>query len=52
MSTDFALSLVMVLFAHAAANSCNTYYDFITGVDKKDTADDRALVIPDPKSFL
>jgi len=29
---------------HAAANLINTYYDFTSGVDRKDDADDRTLV--------
>ena len=31
-------------FAHAAANLINTLFDFYSGLDKSDTADDRTLV--------
>eukprot|EP00729_Bicosta_minor_P002784 gene2784-29664_t len=41
---NFVASFVVVLAFHSAANLFNTYYDFKSGADKRETADDRALV--------
>ena len=43
MSLDFILVTLLILLTHAAANLCNTYFDFKNGVDTEN-ADDRALV--------
>lgn len=44
LSLNYVLCFVAVLCLHAAGNLTNTYYDFTSGVDKPETADDRALV--------
>lgn len=40
----YTLAFVVVVCFHLAANLFNTYYDYVSGTDTKDTADDRALV--------
>ncbi|KAL6054625.1 UbiA prenyltransferase domain-containing protein 1 [Balamuthia mandrillaris] len=37
------LTLFGILFIHAAGNLTNTYFDFVSGNDQKDTASDRTL---------
>eukprot|EP00756_Hemistasia_phaeocysticola_P058900 Hpha_TRINITY_DN35578_c0_g1::TRINITY_DN35578_c0_g1_i1::g.84482::m.84482 len=44
MQPEFALGAVTVVGLHAGANLFNTYFDFRSGCDTKETADDRALV--------
>jgi 1,4-dihydroxy-2-naphthoate octaprenyltransferase len=41
---DVILPVVAGMAVHLGANTTNTIYDFKKGVDKKETADDRALV--------
>ena len=44
LTPSFLLCFVVVLSFHAAANLFNTYYDFKSGTDTKESADDRGLV--------
>jgi len=51
---DFCLTFAAALLAHSAANLANTYFDFIKGVDRKESADDRGLVdaLMTPRAML
>lgn len=51
---DFCLTAAAALLAHSAANLANTYFDFVNGVDKKESADDRGLVdaLMTPRALL
>jgi 1,4-dihydroxy-2-naphthoate octaprenyltransferase len=40
----FFLCLICALCVHGAGNLVNTYYDFKTGIDNKETQSDRILV--------
>ena len=43
---DFGLTLPAALLIHSAANLANTYFDFKNGVDRKETADALAALVP------
>eukprot|EP00040_Diaphanoeca_grandis_P020151 m.107134 g.107134 ORF g.107134 m.107134 type:complete len:473 (+) comp27771_c0_seq4:279-1697(+) len=43
-SMNLLYTFFTVIFFHATANLFNTYYDFVSGVDTKELADDRGLV--------
>lgn len=51
---DFCLTFLAALLTHSAANLSNTYFDFVKGVDRKETADDRGLVdgLMTPRAML
>lgn len=51
---DFCLTFLAALLTHSAANLSNTYFDFVKGVDSKETADDRGLVdrLMKPRAML
>ena len=51
---DFCLTFLAALLTHSAANLSNTYFDFVKGVDRKETADDRGLVdgLMKPRAML
>ena len=50
----FCLTFLAALLVHSAANLSNTYFDFVKGVDRKETADDRGLVdgLMKPRAML